>query len=130
MRRAAAALLVAVVLAHGQFALACAQTASIAQHMPCCPTSGEQAPGGCAGADVCLFSCAVTIHFACHRPVKTVVASGLDLDSGQGVHLLAPVWPEHPGAAHQKPPSQGPPAALLEVLTGRYTYLATLRLRI
>jgi hypothetical protein len=132
MRHATAVLLMAVVLGHAQLASACARKAAASQRMPCCPTSGQQLAelgGGCAGAAACLSDCAAVIHCACDQPEQTARASAPER-SGDGIHLLAPVSPEPPVAAHQKPPPQGPPVIPLAALTGRHTYLATLRLRI
>jgi len=133
MRHATAVVLVAVVLGHAQLALACAQKVAASQRMPCCPTSGQQLPqlgGGCAGAAACLSDCAAAIQCAYDQPEQTARASAPETRSGHGIHFLAPVWPEPPVAAHQKPPPQGPPVVPLAALTGRHTYLATLRLRI
>lgn len=133
IRRAATVLLVALVLGHAQFALACTRTSWASKGMPCCPMSGQNstgAEGSCAGATVCVFDCAATLQAAYDQAGQTARAVAPEIHNGQGVHLLAPVWPEPPVAAHQKPPPQGPPITLLAALTGRHTYLATLRLRI
>lgn len=130
MRRAATVLLVVLSLGHAQFTLACAPAIT---GMPCCPASGPQSLGvqsDCTGAATCLLHCAASLHCACDRSVQTATVSAREIPSSQGVPLLAPVWPEPPVLAHQKPPPQGPPSTMLAVPTGRHTYLATLRLRI
>lgn len=125
MRRVAIVLLVAMVLGHAQFTLACSQRSTGSQRMPCCPSSGT-----CAAAAVCMSNCAVTIHLVCDQPRKAATAFVAGDNGGQGLHLLVLTWPEPPVAAHHKPPPQGPPSTLLVALTGRSTYLATRRLRI
>jgi hypothetical protein len=133
MRRGVAVLLVAVVVGHAPLAAACVQKSAPPQGMPCCPMAGQQSPdlqGGCAGAAVCLSDCATSLHGACDQPGQTARASAREIPGGEGVYLLAPIWPAPPVAEHQKPPPQGPPFILLAALTGRHTYLATLRLRI
>lgn len=130
IRRCAAVLLAATLLAHAPFAVACKPAST---GMPCCPMADQNstgAEGSCVCTTVCVFDCAVTPQAAHGRAAQTTRAVGLEANSGQGVHLLAPVWPEAPVAAHERPPPQGPPIALLTALVGRHTYLATLRLRL
>jgi hypothetical protein len=131
IRRAGTVLLVVLALAHAQFALACAAAGT---GVPCCPASDPQsleAQTDCTGAAVCLLDCAASLHCACDQPVQPANVSARAMPpSGQGVHWLAPAWPELSVAAHLKPPPQGPPLASPVTLTGRHTYLSTLRLRI
>ena len=129
IRRAAAALLAATVLLHTPLAVACTPGSAA---MPCCPMPGQsstRAEGIRACAAVCLFDCAATPQVAYGQAAQATRT--VALNSGQGIHLLAPVWPESRVAAHLRPPPQGPPPITpLTALVGRHTYLATLRLRI
>lgn len=131
IRRAAALLLAATLLMHTPFAVACTPASA---GMPCCPMSGQnstRAEGSSACATGCPFDCAATPQVAYGQAAQPTHAVALETNSDQGVHLLAPVWPESPVAAHLRPPPQGPPpVTLLAALVGRHTYLATLRLRI
>ena len=131
IRGAAAVLLAATLLLHTPLAVACTPASA---GMPCCPMSGQNsthADGSSACATGCLYDCAATPQVAYGQAAQTTHAVALETNSDQGVHLLAPVWPESPVAAHLRPQPQGPPPiTLLTALVGRYTYLATLRLRI
>lgn len=131
IRGAAAVLLAATLLLHTPFAVACTPASA---GVPCCPMSGQNSSsteGNSACATGCLYDCAATPQVAYGQAAQTTHAVALETNSDQGVHLLAPVWPESPVAAHLRPPPQGPPPIiLLTALVGRHTYLATLRLRI
>ena len=138
-RLAAPLLLAAALIAHVPLAWACVGWSSTSQSMPCCPfptpdpQSTPHPSAGIAGLGLIVYpsGCAALNHCACAEPIAAARACAR-APRGSSSAPIRPscVWAVFSGAALEKPPSQGPPLARYAALTGRQTYLATLRLRI